>query len=131
MPCVPDNQQTQRIIACLTLPIQHARCMKSCLRMAEQGHGGHSHTVHAVMAAHTRAHMQTHKQAHTHSCAWLSRAMGDIVEEMDTHRRKSLALLARKGTDGRCELDEGEPPPAPPRASRSFSKVALLLQTWQ
>ena len=51
--------------------------------------------------------------------------MGDIVEEMDTHRRKSFALLARKGADGRCELDEGELPPVP-RASRSFSKVPLL-----
>ena len=55
--------------------------------------------------------------------------MGDIVEEMDTHRRKSFALLTRKGADGRCELEEGEPPPVP-RASRSFSKVALL-RTWQ
>ena len=51
--------------------------------------------------------------------------MGDIVEEMDTHRRKSFALLTRKGAEGRCELEEGEQLPMP-RASRSFSKVAPL-----
>ena len=51
------------------------------------------------------------------------------MDEMDSHRRKSLALLTRKGADGRCELDDGEPAPSV-RASRSFSKVApvALLQ---
>ncbi len=53
------------------------------------------------------------------------RAMGDMVEEMDSHRRKSFALLTRKGADGRAELDDGEPAP-PIRQSRSFSKVAEL-----
>ncbi len=48
------------------------------------------------------------------------------MEEMDSHRRKSFALLSRKGADGRAELDDGEPAPSI-RASRSFSKVVDFL----
>ena len=59
-----------------------------------------------------------------HAC--FPRAMGDIVEEMDSHRRKSFALLTRKGADGRAEGDYSEHPPLS-RASRSFSRVRALL----
>ena len=58
-----------------------------------------------------------------HTC--FPRAMGDIVEEMDSHRRKSFALLTRKGADGRAEGDYSEQPPLS-RASRSFSRVRAL-----
>lgn len=58
--------------------------------------------------------------------ACFPRAMGDIVEEMDSHRRKSFGLLARKGADGRAEGDYSEQPPLS-RASRSFSRVRALL----
>ena len=54
--------------------------------------------------------------------ACFPRAMGDIVEEMDSHRRKSFGLLTRKGGDGRAEGDYSEQPPLS-RASRSFSRV--------
>lgn len=63
------------------------------------------------------------------SWSFVIRAMGDMVDEMDSHRRKSLALLTRKGPDGRPELDDGEPAPSV-RASRSFSKVARFA-LWQ
>lgn len=49
--------------------------------------------------------------------------MGDIVEEMDSHRRKSFALLTRKGPDGRPEAEYGEQQASMSRASRSFSKA--------
>ncbi len=61
------------------------------------------------------------------ACACFRRAMGDIVEEMDSHRRKSFALLTRKGAEGRAEATYSEQPPLS-RASRSFSKVGALLQ---
>ena len=63
------------------------------------------------------------ERAEVSGCA-VFRAMGDIVDEMDSHRRKSFALLTRKGADGRAELDNGEHASSM-RASRSFSKVAL------
>ncbi len=60
----------------------------------------------------------------------MSRAMGDIVEEMDTHRRKSIAMLTRKGAEGRAELEDGDQHPSISRASRSFSKVLNKFSVW-